>query len=130
RQAVRPRRALGGRGRPAGAALMALDRIVDRVRLEIDEAPIVARMVGAIGMLAVLVATAFAIALLAMSNLRSSTDEQVQANRVTTASLRLERVVDELEQSLRGFVLTRNSRIRDSWDRARADLTPAIGELE
>ena len=30
------------------------------------------------------------------------------ANRVTTAALRLERVVDELDQSLRGFVLTRN----------------------
>ena len=58
-----------------------------------------------------------------MSNLRGSTDEQVRANRVTAATLRLERVVDELDQSFRGFVLTRNSRIRESWERAsvRAD---------
>jgi CHASE3 domain sensor protein len=94
------------------------------------EAPIVARVLGAIGLLAVLVATAFAIVLLAMSNLRSSTNEQVQANKVTTATLRLERVVDELEQSLRSFVLTRNPSIRESWDRARTDLPAAIGDLQ
>ncbi len=96
----------------------------------IDEAPIVARVLGAIGVLALLVAIAFAIVLVAMSDLRASTDEQVQANRVTTSALALARVVDELEQSLRGFVLTRNTRIRGSWDRARSDLTPAIGDLQ
>jgi signal transduction histidine kinase len=101
-----------------------------RAASSIDEAPIVARVLGAIGILALLVAIAFAIVLLAMSDLRSSTDEQVQANRVTTAALRLERVVDELEQSLRGFVLTRNSRIRASWDRARRDLASSIADLE
>jgi signal transduction histidine kinase len=105
-------------------------RAFERIRREIDEAPIVARVLGAIGVLALLVATAFAIVLLAMSDLRGSTDEQAQANRVTTAALRLERVVDELEQSLRGFVLTRNARIRTSWDRARADLTPVVGDLQ
>lgn len=104
--------------------------LIERVRREADEAPIVARVLGAIGVLAILVAIAFTIALLAMSSLRGSTDEQVQANRVTTAALRLERVVDELEQSLRGFVLTRNERILDSWNRARADLTPAVSQLE
>jgi len=52
--------------------------------------------------------------------LRSSTDQQVQANRVTASTLRLERVVDELEASLRGFVLTRNDKIRDDWNRARS----------
>jgi signal transduction histidine kinase len=96
----------------------------------VAQAPIVARVLGAIGLLAVLVASAFAIVLLAMSNLRGSTNEQVQANKVTTAALRLERVVDELEQSLRGFVLTRNQGIRDSWDRARGELPAAIGALE
>jgi signal transduction histidine kinase len=96
----------------------------------VAEAPIVARVLGAIGLLAVLVATAFAIVLLAMSNLRSSTNEQVQANKVTTATLRLERVVDELEQSLRSFVLTRNQGIRNSWNRARSELPAAIGDLQ
>jgi signal transduction histidine kinase len=105
-------------------------RILDRATNVVDQAPIVARVLGAIGVLALLVAIAFAIVLLAMSDLRSSTDEQVQANRVTTAALRLERVVDELEQSLRSFVLTRNARIRASWNRARGDLGPSIVALQ
>jgi signal transduction histidine kinase len=86
-------------------------------------------VLGAIGLLAALVGTAFVIVLLAMSNLRSSTNEQVQANRVTTAALRLERVVDELDQSLRGFVLTQNNSIRASWDLARHDLASATASL-
>jgi signal transduction histidine kinase len=88
----------------------------------VAEAPIVARVLGAIGLLAVLVATAFALVLLAMANLRGSTDEQAQANKVTRAALRLERVVDELDQSLRG--------IRASWDRARRDLPRVSSKLE
>jgi signal transduction histidine kinase len=96
----------------------------------ISGAPIVARVLGAIGLLAVLVATAFALVLLAMSNLRGSTNEQVQANKVTTAALRLERVVDGLDQSLRGFVLTRNRAIRASWNRARRDLPRVAAELQ
>ena len=85
-----------------------LQRAYRRGAENIRSAPIATRVLGAIGVLAVLVAIAFAVVLLAMSNLRSSTDEQVQANRVTASTLRLERVVDELEQNLRGFVLTRN----------------------
>ena len=96
----------------------------------VDSAPIAARVLGAIGVLALLVAAAFSVVLLAMSNLRASTDEQVQVNRVTASTLRLERVVDELEQSLRGFVLTRNARIRDGWNRAKHDLVPATATLQ
>jgi signal transduction histidine kinase len=96
----------------------------------VARAPIVARVLGAIGLLAVLVATAFAIVLVAMSDLRGSTNEQVQANKVTTATLRLERVVDELEQSLRSFVLTRNPAIRASWDRAVGDLSGAVAGFQ
>ena len=87
-----------------------LQRAYKRGAENIRSAPIATRVLGAIGVLAVLVAIAFAVVLLAMSNLRSSTDEQVQANRVTASTLRLERVVDELEESLRSFVLTRNDR--------------------
>jgi signal transduction histidine kinase len=105
-------------------------RVYRRARRTIDEAPIVTRVLGAIGMLAILVATAFLIVLLAMSSLRSSTDEQVQANRVTTAALRLERIVDDLEHSLRSFILTGNRNIRATWDRAVRDVLPAIDELQ
>jgi signal transduction histidine kinase len=114
------RRQLNGWARPA------FGRAADAVA----EAPILARVLGAIGVLAVLVATAFAIVLLAMANLRGSTNAQVQANKVTTATLRLGRIVDELDRSLRGFVLTRNRAIRSNWDRARRDLPFATELLE
>ena len=101
-----------------------------RVAENAATAPIVARVLGATGVLAILVAAAFAFVLLALSNLRGSTNEQVLANRVTTAALRLERVVDELDQSLRGFVLTRNRAIRENWAEARRALPGAVSSLE
>jgi signal transduction histidine kinase len=107
--------------------------LAERYRRAADNAataPIVARVLGAIGVLAILVAAAFAFVLVALSNLRGSTNEQAVANRVTTATLRLERVVDELDQSLRGFVLTRNTGIRKNWDMSRRALPAAISALE
>jgi signal transduction histidine kinase len=112
--------------RLAGRIRSALRRATDVV----DGAPIVARVLGAIGLLAVLVATAFTLILLAMGNLRASTNEQVQANKVTAAALRFGRVVDELDQSLHSFLLTRNRTIRANWDRARRDLVTASNRLQ
>ena len=106
-----------------------LQRAYKRGAENLRSAPIATRVLGAIGVLAVLVAIAFAVVLLAMSNLRSSTDEQVQANRVTASTLRLARVVDELEGSLRSFVFTRNDRIRQSWNQAEGKLPRATAEL-
>jgi signal transduction histidine kinase len=102
----------------------------ERLVAIIDAAPIAVRVLGAIGVLALLVASAFVVVLLAMSSLRASTDEQVRVNRVTAATLRLQGIVDELDQSFRGFVLTRNSRIRESWERASVELRPATATLE
>ena len=102
----------------------------ERLLAIIDAAPIAVRVLAAIGVLALLVAAAFVVVLLAMSSLRASTDEQVRVNRVTAATLRLQGVVDELDQSLQGFVLTRNSRIRESWERAGRELVPATATLE
>jgi signal transduction histidine kinase len=96
----------------------------------VDSAPIAVRVLGAIGLLTFLVAAAFVVVLLAMSNLRASTNEQVRVNRVTASTLRLERVVDELEQSFGFFVLTRNASIRDGWNKARDDLTPVAAALK
>ena len=95
-----------------------------------DATPIAIRVLAAIGILAILVSVAFLIVLLAMSDLRSSTDEQVRVNRITASTLALERVVDELEQSLRGFALTRNQRIREGWIRAKGNLAGATTTLE
>ena len=96
----------------------------------VGSAPIAIRVLSAIGILALLVAGAFSVVLLAMSSLRESTDEQVQVNKVTAATNRLQRVVDGLDQSLRGYVLTRNSRIHASWIRSKQDLAPATAALE
>jgi signal transduction histidine kinase len=107
--------------------------VAERYRRAADNAataPIVARVLGAIGVLALLVAAAFAFVLVALSNLRGSTNEQAVANRVTTAALRLERIVDELDQSFRGFVLTRNRSIRENWNSARGKLPEAISLLQ
>lgn len=102
----------------------------ERLVATIDAAPIAVRVLAAIGVLALLVAAAFVVVLLAMSNLRASTDEQVRVNHVTAATLRLQGVVDELDQSFQGFVLTQNSRIRESWNRASKELGPAKASLE
>jgi signal transduction histidine kinase len=96
----------------------------------VDAAPIAIRVLSAIGVLALLVAAAFTVVLLAMSSLRESSDEQVQVNKVTAATLRLQGVVDELDQSLRGFVLTRNTRIQAGWNRAKQELAPATAAVE
>src|SRR5581483_10225608 len=93
-------------------------------------APLVARVVAAVGVLAVLIALAFAIVLFALGDLRQSTREQVAAKEVATATLRLERLVDELEQSLRGYVLTRNAGILGVWDQASAQVPDATKQLE
>ena len=92
-------------------------------------APIVARIVAAIGVLAVLLCVAFAFVLFALSDLRRATDQQVEAKHVTAASLRIEQIVDQLEQSFRSFVFTRNELILATWDRARRDLPDATGAL-
>jgi signal transduction histidine kinase len=117
---------MGSRGGLTGWFRKWYDRAADNVAT----APIVARVLGAIGVLAILVAAAFVFVLVALSNLRGSTNEQVTANRVTTAALRLERVVDELDQSLHFAVLTGNSAIRANWETARRSLAPAIIALE
>jgi signal transduction histidine kinase len=109
-----------------GSLRRGYERLVELV----DSAPIAVRVLSAIGVLALLVAAAFAVVLLAMSSLRESSDEQVQVNKVTAATLRLQGVVDELDQSLRGFVLTRNTRIQAGWNRAKQELAPATAAVE
>lgn len=93
-------------------------------------APIVARILGAIGVLALLLCVAFAFVLFAFSDLRRAGDHQVQAKQVTTATLRVGQTVDRLEQSLRSFVLTRNDLILDTWNRARRDLPVETDALQ
>ena len=57
--------------------------------------------------------------LVAVSNLRSSTNMQARSRDVTSSTLRLEQVVNQLEASLRGFVISGDERFLGSWRSAK-----------
>ena len=92
--------------------------------------PLLSRvLIGSFG-LSVLVAAAFALALLAMSDLRSSTNVQAHSKDVSTATLELERVVNDLESSLRYYFITGSPRFLSSWREARRSWPPALEAVE
>jgi signal transduction histidine kinase len=89
-----------------------------------------AQVIAASFLLSVLVTGTFAVLLIAMSDLKSSTNAQARSKDVTAATLGLQRVVNELELSLRAFVISGNDRFLVSWRQARAELAPAIAGVE
>jgi two-component system, sensor histidine kinase and response regulator len=76
---------------------------------------------------AVLVGAAFAALLLAISSQRSATAEEAHSKDVTAATLRLEKLVVDLETGIRGWTLTVNQRVLEPYLAARRDL-PAMLE--
>ena len=66
--------------------------------------------------------------LVAVSDLRRSTNIQAHSRDATSATLELEQVVDQLELSLRAFVISGDSRFLASWHQARSYL--AVGGPE
>ena len=92
--------------------------------------PLLSRvLIGSAG-LSVLVAAAFAVLLIAMSDLRSSTNAQAHSKDVSTATLELERVVNQLELSLGGYVASGSKRFLAAWQEARRSLPSAINHVE
>ena len=87
------------------------------------------RAVAGSVLLAFLVAGTFALMLIAVSDLRRSTNVQARSRHVTSATLRLEQVVNQLEASLRAFVISGNERFLSSWRQARGRLPAATGDL-
>jgi len=109
-------------------------RVVQRLGRRLSSAslslPLLSRvLIGSLG-LSVLVAAAFALALLAMSDLRSSTNAQAHSKDVSTATLELERVVNELESSLRGYVSGSGRGYLASWQQGRRSLPAAVTRVE
>jgi signal transduction histidine kinase len=86
-------------------------------------------VVGSI-VLAVLVASAFALMLVAVAGLRHSTGVQARSREVTSATLALEQDVNQLESSLRSYVLSGNDRFLASWRVARRRLPGSIANVE
>jgi signal transduction histidine kinase len=81
-------------------------------------------------LLGVLVACAFGVMLVAVSDLRRSTDVQAQSRDITSSTLGLEQLVDQLEMSLRAYLVSGNERFQTAWDRSRGRVPTAIGTME
>jgi signal transduction histidine kinase len=88
------------------------------------------QVIAASILLSVLVTGTFAVLLIAMSDLKSSTNAQTRSKDVTTATLNLQRVVNQLELSLRAFTLSDNKHFVAQWRQAERDLAPAILGVE
>jgi signal transduction histidine kinase len=87
---------------------------------------LLSRAIAGSVVLGALVAATFGVMLIAVSDLRSSTTLQAQSRDVATATLQLEQVVNQLETSLRAYLLSGNKRFLASWLRAREDLPSAF----
>jgi signal transduction histidine kinase len=64
-----------------------------------------------------------------VSDLRNSTNVQARSRDVTSSTLRLEQVVNQLEASLRSFVVSGDDRFLSTWRRARSNAPAASREL-
>jgi signal transduction histidine kinase len=89
-----------------------------------------ARMLAASAVLAVVVAIVFAVLIQAVSTLNDATSREAHAKDVTAATLRLEKLVIDLETGLRGFILTRNEEVLEPWSDAQEALPGRIREVE
>src|SRR5215216_134655 len=89
-----------------------------------------ARMIIASAVLAVLVAGVFAILIQAMSSLDDATRREEHAKDVTAATLRLQKLVIDLETGVSGFILTRNEAVLKPWKDARAALPGQLATFQ
>lgn len=99
-------------------------------RLLITSIPLVPRVVLASALLAALVASAFAVLVLAVSALRTTTDQATHSKDVSVATLTLARDVADLEAGLRGYVLTRIPRFLKPWNDARRSMPRDVENLK
>jgi signal transduction histidine kinase len=96
-------------------------RALTRVRRPFSDS-LAGRMILASAVLAAIVAGAFVVILVAVTTLREATNREARAKDVTAATLRLEKLVLDLENGLRGLVLTGEDRFLEPWTAARAQL--------
>jgi signal transduction histidine kinase len=77
------------------------------------------RMLVASGLLALVIATAFAVLLSSVADLNASEDRARRAEEVLVVANRLERLVVDLESGQRGFVITGQRRFLQPWSDAQ-----------
>ena len=100
------------------------------MRAWLDSRSLVTKAVTASIVLSVLVAGAFVVLLVTLSDLQSSTNVQTSSRNATTATLQLQQVVNQLESSLRAYVLSENKRFLGPWREGRRQLEPALTNLD
>lgn len=88
------------------------------------------RMVVASGLLALVIATAFAVLLSAVSELRTLERRARESEEVLVVANRLERLVVDLETGQRGFVITGQDRFLEPWREAQVALPAQGSNLE
>jgi signal transduction histidine kinase len=81
-------------------------------------------------LLALLVGAAFAVLLVAVSDLRASGRRVTHSRETNAAADRLEELVIDLETGLRGFVIARQERFLEPWRAARAAFPEEARALE
>jgi CHASE3 domain sensor protein len=88
------------------------------------------RMVVASVLLALVVATAFAVLLSSVGDLRTSERRARQSEEVLVVANRLERLVVDLETGQRGFVITGQERFLQPWRDAQVAFPAEASNLE
>jgi signal transduction histidine kinase len=88
------------------------------------------RMVVASGLLALVVATAFAVLLSSVADLRTSERRARQSEEVLVVANRLERLVVDVETGQRGFVITGQERFLQPWRDAQVAFPGEASNLE
>lgn len=88
------------------------------------------RMVVASGVLAIVVVASFLVLLLAITNLRESTQERQETREGLVAADELQQLVIDLETGVRGFVITRDERFLEPWNAALAAFSERSAALE
>jgi signal transduction histidine kinase len=87
-------------------------------------------MVIASGLLALIVAVAFAVLLLAIRDLRETSRLATHSQQVLTVANSLERLVVDLETGQRGYLISRDERFLEPWESARAAIPRVSSDLD
>jgi signal transduction histidine kinase len=88
------------------------------------------RMVVASGLLALIVAVAFAVLISSVADLRTTERRARQSEEVLVVANRLERLVVDIETGQRGFVITGQQRFLEPWQDAQAAFPGEASTLE
>src|SRR4051812_22570905 len=84
---------------------------------------------GALSLIAIIVAGMFAAMVITVRALYSTSRAQVATSQMTEESLQLERLVVDLETGVRGFMLTDDRGFLEPYDRGRGQIAVRIATL-